>query len=175
MSNIYKIKQQLINCIYESKMIKNQLTFIEHCKMLRWAKNLTDNEVLQIKENSDEIKKLKTKQILKTGIATAAVVIPGGIAIGSSINYLIDSYNSKCEISCKGKPNIDLCYKICKYNAIKQVTKMLESEYKKCDQTKNMLKCRKKIRSLLSDQRKKLIKAKYSLDNAKRLAAKRSR
>ena len=54
----------------------------------------------------------------------------------------------------------------CKLKSLTKVTAAIATQYKKCDNTTNPNKCRKKLRALMTNYRKKQMEAKMRLERA---------
>jgi len=114
------------------------------------------------------------KKVLKLGFTGAALILPGGLALHATAKYLMDDYNYKCELKCQRDRTISnksLCARSCHTNALKFITKKLESDLSSCDKSENPTKCRKKILPLLKEYRnrrnKSIINLSYAIKKAR--------
>jgi len=169
-------RKQLQKIVIHSVTLKENTTFKEQINILNWVWNAPNYKILNITEKWDDpppVPDQTTKKALKLGIAVAAVALPGGMVIRKSAQYLVDTYNHKCQKSCQENDQVenkDLCYRQCKYNSLKAVSKAIQDQYAKCDGTQKPNKCRQKLRSLMKEYRKKEYEAKMRLDRELRKA-----
>ena len=171
-------KRFLINVVVNSEHIKNNTTFTEQLRMIKWVKGLKNTQIDMIFEDKiDNVRIPKpsnaAKSVLKLGFAVSTVVIPGGFALRQAVKYAKDSFNYKCELKCKksGSANRSLCHKKCIVSSLDSIVKILESQVSKCDTTKNSKKCRKKLYSVIKEYKIKQARAQSKLSLAKRKAS----
>jgi len=161
MKNLRKL---LLNVVYESNHIKNNTTFKEQLGMIKWIKEMSNEEILEFFKKDDRrdinVKVPKpsgpAKKAIKMGLSTASIVMPGGFVMKSVAQYLKDSFNYKCELSCRKDESIkkelkSLCVNKCKVSSYEYVVKQLSLAARKCSQTNNPRKCKKKLNSVIRE------------------------
>jgi len=167
-------RQQLASIVIHSDILKNKTTFDEQLNILNWVWDAPNYKILEFDEvkhwkKKPPVPKEKVKKALKLGFALTAVVMPGGLMLNQVASYLIDRYNYKCQKYCHESEDVDnksLCYRACKYKANLTVTKAISNEYETCDKTNSPLKCRKRLRSLMFEYKKRTLESKMRLDRA---------
>jgi len=171
-------KQFLINFIAKSEYIKSKTSFKEQLGMIKWVKSLSEQD-LKIVLNEVEIDaEVPTpdgpaKKVLSIGFVTAAVILPGGMALHAASQYLLKDFNYKCELKCQNDKTIKnkaLCSRHCKTAALKNIVEKLEKEYKGCDASKDPSKCRKRLLPLIKEYTNKRNKAILQLSYATKKA-----
>ena len=165
-------RQFLINVVAHSEHIKKNTTLKEQIQMLRWIKKLPNSHITKILEDTKLPKSSNAiKKVLKLGFAASVVAFPGGVTLLTTINYLKDSFNYKCELKCKSSENPALCADRCIVQSLQYIIKMLEKSYNDCASTRKPLKCRKRLHSVIKTYRIKLIKAESRLSISTRKAS----
>ena len=161
------IRNFLLNMIYHSPYIKENTTFKEHIGMVRWIKNMSENKLNFLIENNNTTIKAQRygagKKALSLGFAVASIALPGGIAIQAASTYLLNSYNSECELKCQRDESLNsalksVCSNRCKSNALGMLLKTLNSEIRKCDSTSDPIKCRMKLEKIIKDYSMRKVK-----------------
>jgi len=161
MKNLRKL---LLNVVYESNHIKNNTTFKEQLGMIKWVKEMSNEELLEFfkKEDRRGIEaripqpSSTTKKVLNMGFTSATIVMPGGIAIHSAAQYMKDSFNYKCELSCNKDEEVQkglksVCVNKCKAASFEHVLRHLYLASGKCGKTQNPRKCKKKLNSVIRE------------------------
>jgi hypothetical protein len=178
---VITLKEMLVRLIYESDVIKQQMTFNEQLEMCDWVIRLQEEELCEIAEELFGLQEQETHpgepkkptatalviKVLDIGFAVACVILPGGMAVLMATNYLKNAYNYRCAIKCrqaKDVSNKKLCYAACHHEAVKIVLKRVERDIKDCPRTKKPEKCHKKMLKIISKWRVELKKAELRLD-----------
>lgn len=164
-------KNHLVKFIISNDYIKNKISFKEHLKMAKWVMSLSECEIQLLFEEENYVPKVPKvpkpsgmiKKILNMGIVTAAVAIPGGLTLYSAINYLLDDYNYNCALNCDDEEYESLCNRKCKLKSLNYIVMKLGAEYKKCDNTTNPVKCRKRLLSIIKEYRNRRNKVQANL------------
>ena len=172
MSKANEAREHLKSIVMFSDKLKQRTTFKEQIDILNWVYDAPSYRILNIAEAWDDpppIPSAPVKTALKIGFAVTAVVLPGGLILQQLASFLIDSYDHDCQKQCHERSDIDnksLCYRQCKLKSLTKVTAAIATQYKKCDNTKKPIKCRQKLRSLMTNYRKKQMEAKMRLERA---------
>ena len=147
--------------------------------MISWVDNLSEEDLLSLvwyghlyeQDKQPPTPEAIVKKVLGMGIFAAAVVLPGGMPIYYTLQYLKDMYNYKCELMCQRREDVEnkgLCYRQCNYKAMEMIVRKLESEIPKCRTTKDPKKCQTKLFGQLKKWRKKEAEARLRLRMAQR-------
>jgi len=171
-----KAREDLVNIVINSNILKENTTFQEQMDILNWVWNAPNYKILNITEESDgpkppPIPDPKVRKGMQVGLAVASSIVPGGYLAKKVAKYLLKTYDHKCQRRCYDDDNVDnktLCYRKCKYESISSVSKAIQSEYNKCNNTQQPIKCRKHLRSMMKDYKNKEYVAKMRFDRAMR-------
>jgi hypothetical protein len=166
----------LLKLVNNSTIIRERLSFKQHIVLYKTISELNDNNInklfSKIHEDTTYPKtNPKTQKILTQGltVASLAVPIPG---LAAAVIYLSDLNTYKCRMHCEKNHESDrnLCYKNCKYEAIKWASKYIEQQIPGCSKIKKPKKCRKKLYKLLLTWRKKEVEASIKLGTQRRVS-----
>lgn len=111
--------------------------------------------------------KKTVEMVFDVGVATACVILPGGIVV-FAIYKLIRDMNRKCAVSCKDEKFKRLCYHKCNLESLKQAERLIKPELNKCLKTTNPDKCRKFLWKELLKLREKIIDVQIKIDRETR-------
>jgi len=153
-------REYLLDIAFDSKIIKNKLSFKEHLELCNSVMNLTYEEVVSLTITED-IKDFesKFKKFLKYSFAAIAGATSGifGAAsivaappIAMFVLYTFRKLTDTCSRQCLGNIPLSSKRKICRYecqvNAARKIVDELRKEINKCNSFAKPDKCEKSLR-----------------------------
>lgn len=152
-------REYLLDIAFDSKVIKENLTFKEHLELCEMIMNLSYKDIVELTIN-EGIKEFenKFKTFLKYSFAAIAGAASGAAGAASIlvappiamfILYTFRKLTDTCSRACLNKFPMSAARKICRYecqvNATKKIVNDLRSEINKCNSFPNPEKCQKKL------------------------------
>lgn len=146
-------QEYLMEITLDSKVIKEQTTFLEHVKLCSYIKNLSYEDIVKITITEDvNAFEGKFKKFLKYSFAAIAGSSFFGLAppISMFALYIYRKLNDSCEKKCYANIPFSRKRKICKYqcqlDVARKVTDDLRADIGKCDDFRNPDKCERTLR-----------------------------
>jgi len=147
-------REYLLDIVLDSKIIKEQTTFLEHVKLCEYIKNLSYEDVIRLTITEDITAfESKFKKFLKYSFAAIAGSAFFGLAppISMFALYIYRKLTDSCEKKCYTNIPFSKKRKICKYqcqlNVARKIADDLRSDISKCDDFRNPDKCERKLRN----------------------------
>lgn len=147
-------REYLLDIALDSKIIKEQTTFLEHVKLCEYIKNLSYEDVIRLTITEDLTAfESKFRKFLRYSFAAIAGSAFFGLAppISMFALYIYRKLNDSCEKKCYANIPFSKKRKICKYQCqldiARKIADDLRSDITKCDDFRNPDKCERKLRS----------------------------
>jgi len=184
----WSCKRALYDAVTQSKTIHEKLSFEEQVKMVEWIGAMTYEEsVSAVFYNSEPLNEIgirqfesKFKAFIKYGLAAIAggVLAKGplgrmvkGPAVAMFAYYLFRKMTDPCWQVCLKRFGQSKERKVCRYEcqvkAAKNIIRDIRGEMNRCGDSRNPIKCEKKLNKLLVKWSKKLEKQLVKLQNAR--------
>jgi len=167
-------KSQFINLIAENQHLRKNITFQEHLKIYQLIKNLSEDDPIVKPHKINPEREKKLRWALYAGLFVVPIPFFNDV-----VNYYVKKINIKCLGKCikQLKYSQKLCRNQCSYLSAQSAIKFLKKELPKCKDSKNPVKCKKKIHNLLMDwssrETEARLKYKFQLDKEIRQIKKR--
>lgn len=181
-------KQYLLDIVFNSQLIKSQLSFKEHIDFCKFISELTYKEIIGLTITEDiRAFESKFKKFLKYGFAQiAGIALATGFAatvigppIAMFVLYTYRKLSDTCYRACNHKFPFSKERKICRYDCqVRAATKIandLRTEMGRCSQVTKPDVCRKKLEKQyikwvkrVQQQKTKLAKAKIGIEAKQR-------
>lgn len=145
-------REYILDIAFDSKYLKDRLTFREHVILCDQVKKLTYEEVIALTITED-VREFEGKfsKFLKYSIVAVASMVSGPFTppVGMFLLYLYRKATDTCVRACYKKLPLSKERKICKYtcqvSAAKEMANQLRGEISKCSQVSKPAKCEKKL------------------------------
>jgi hypothetical protein len=146
-------QEYLRELVLDSKVIKEQTTFLEHVKLFSYIDKLSYTDIIKLTITEDVTAfEGKFKKFLKYSFAAIAGSSFFGLAppISMFALYIYRKLNDSCEKKCYANIPFSKKRKICKYQCqldiARKITDDLRSDIGKCDDFRNPDKCERSLR-----------------------------